>query len=178
VSEEPGNDSKTGAGGRSRELAALVRTDRDAATRLLAGLPVEEQVRTLCQLPAERRSDALALAPDPGAVVRRMPELDLCAMTVAAGPERSGWFLEHASGEQIVACLDLDAWRGPAIDAERLEAWLTGLADAGNATLLRAARALDHELLALWARRDVEFFFRAGEDEDWEPPDDTRTIDG
>jgi hypothetical protein len=177
VSGEPGEDSTTGAGGRGRELTALVRTDVDAAKRLLAALSVEDQVRTICQLPAERRSEALALTPDPRLVIPRMPELDLCATTVAAGPEGSGWLLEHASGDQIVACLDLDAWRGQVIDLGRLDTWLTGLADAGDATLLRTARALDPELLVLWARRDVQFFVRAGEDEDW-PPDDTRTIDG
>jgi hypothetical protein len=178
VSEGLGDDSRAGAGERGRELAALVRTDRDSAKRLLAALPLEEQVKVVSQLPAERRADALALAPDPGAVVRRMPELDLCAATVAAGPERSGWLLEHATDAQIVACVDLDSWRGSAVDTQRLDVWLTGLADAGDRTLLRAPRALDPELLALWARRDVEFFVRAGEDEDWEPPDDTRTIDG
>jgi hypothetical protein len=177
VSEELG-DSKTGAGGRGRELAALVRTDLEAARHLLADLPLEEQVGVLCQLPAEQRAKALALAPDPGAVVPRMPELDLCATMVAAGPERSGWLLGHATGPQIVACLDLDAWRDQTVDLDRLDAWLVGLADAGDATLLRALRALDPELLALWARRDVQFFVRAGEDEDWEPPDDAQTIDG
>jgi len=178
VSVEPDDDSRTGAGGRGRELTALVRTDVDAAKRLLAALPIEEQVKTICQLPAERRSEALALTPDPGLVIPRMPELDLCATTVAVGPEGSGWLLAHASREQIVACLDLDAWRGPVIDPGRLDAWLTGLADAGDATLLRTARALDPELLAFWALRDVEFFIRTGEDEDWEPPADARTIDG
>lgn len=177
MSEDPRSVSKIGAGGRGH-LAALVRTDRDAAKRFLAELPVPQQTRAICELPAERRADALALAPDPGAVVRLMPEIDLCATAVATGPERSGWFLTHATGDQLVACFDLDGWRRLEIDEERIDAWLTGLADAGDATLLRAARAFDSELLALWARRHLEFFFRPGQDEDWEAPDDTRTLDG
>jgi hypothetical protein len=177
VSEESSHPAKIGAGERGH-LAALVRTDHDSATRFLAELPVAQQARAICELPAERRADALALAPDPGAVVRLMPEIDLCATAVAAGPERSGWFLSYASGDQIVACLDLDGWRGQEIDEERLDTWLRGLADAGDATLLRGVRAVDSELLALWARRHLEFFFRPGDDDDWEPPDDTRTLDG
>lgn len=169
---------KTASGGRGRELAALVRSDREAARTLLAGLSAEEQARAVGDLPAERRADALSLVPDLGPVVRRMPEIDVCATMVAFGPDRSGWILAHATPEQVVACFDLDVWRGLELDPEALDAWLLGLSDAGDAALLRAARVLDSELLALWARRHLEFYFRPGEDEDWEPPDDTRTLDG
>lgn len=122
--------------------------------------------------------EALSLVADLGLVVPRIAEIDLCATLIAHGPERSGWVLAHATGEQIVACLDLDAWRGSSLERGALEGWILGLADAGDATLLRAMRTLDAELLAIWARHHFEFFFRPGEDEDWEPPDGTRTLDG
>ena len=71
----------------------------------------------------------------------------------------------------------IDRWAGPLPDRESLRAWLAALADAGDAALLRTARTVDTELLVLMLRDRVHVFLDP-KDEEWQPPEGARTLDG
>ncbi len=161
----------------ARHVLELARRDRDAAREALRALPLEQQVAVVCETPLARRGEILDLLPAPEALVPLLPEAELCFTAKALGLSESGWLLEHASQEQLVACLDLDAWSGLAPDPERLDAWLEALADAGEETLVRAGRNLDGELLVLLLRARAEVFLKPSE-EGWSPPPGSHTLEG
>ncbi len=161
----------------ARRILELADTDRAAAAEALERLSLEGQVGLVCETPLARRAALLDLLRDPRRVVRGLPEAELCFTVKALGLEDAGWLLECASGEQLQACLDLDAWSGFTPAEERLDAWFHACAQAGDATLLRAARALDAELLVLWIRARAEVQLKP-EDPGWQPPTGARTLDG
>ena len=96
------------------------------------------------------------------------------------GLDDASWMLEHATANQILACLDLDGWSGLEIDRPALERWMSVLSEAGEEPLLRAAHNLDPELLVLYLRDRVDVALKPGKDqaEDWEPPAGAQSIDG
>lgn len=165
---------------RAREILELARRDRDAAREALAALPAEAQVALVCEAPVARRAALLTLLEDAAPVVPRMPAGELCFTAKAVGLADAGWILEHASDDQLVACVDLDAWAHWTPDREKLHAWMEAFVDAGEDTLLRAARALDFEELVLWVRDRAEVSLKpsASEDEGWEPPPGAQTLEG
>ena len=135
----------------------------------------------VCEAPLPERGALLELLPAPEAVVPALPEAELCFTAKAIGLADAGWLLAHATPEQLVACVDLDAWSSTALipDRARLGAWLAVLADAGEDALLRAARALDAELLVLWLQERLEVWLKPPDSEgDWQPPDGTQTLEG
>lgn len=129
----------------------------------------------ICEAPVTRRAELLDLVAAPDAVIPRIPPAELCFIAKAVGLGDAGWILEHASEEQIVACVDLDAWKGALPETSKLDEWLAALADAGEETLLRGARSLDMELLVLEVASRVQVTLVHGEDM---PPTDAHTIDG
>jgi hypothetical protein len=163
---------------RARELLELARRDRAAAKRAIAALTLDAQLELVCESPAARRAELLELAPQPEALIPRLPPAELCFTAKAVGLHDAGWLLEHATGEQLVACLDLDAWSETLPDSGKLEEWLAALAHAGEATLLRAAHALDMELLVLEVRARARVTLKPSGDDGWEPPVGAHTLDG
>jgi hypothetical protein len=163
---------------RARELLELARSDRAAATKAIAALDLDAQLALVCESPVARRAELLDLAPQPEALIPRLPPAELCFTAKAVGLHDAGWLLEHASEEQLVACLDLDAWSGGLPDVGKLDAWIAALAHAGEATLLRAARSLDMELLVLEVRARARVTLKPNGDDDWEPPVGAHTLDG
>lgn len=164
-----------------RRILALARQDRNAARRELAGLSVDEQVALVCETPLAARGELLGLLPVPEAVVPALPEAELCFTAKAIGLADAGWLLAHATPEQLVACVDLDAWSASELvpDRARLGAWLAVLADAGEPALLRGARALDPELIVLWLKERLEVWLKPPDSEgDFEPPAGTQSLDG
>jgi hypothetical protein len=160
-----------------RRVLELARRDRAAATRALEALPLERQVELVCETPVAMRAALLDLLPEPEAVIPALPEAELCFTAKALGLADAGSILEHASDEQIVACLDLDAWRESLPDRAALDAWLQALGEAGPETLARAARALDPELLVLGLKSRVEVWLKPNDD-DWVPPAGAHTLEG
>lgn len=163
---------------RARELLELARRDRAAAKRAIAALSLDAQLELVCESPAARRAELLELAPLPEALIPRLPPAELCFTAKAVGLHDAGWLLEHATGEQLVACLDLDAWSEALPDSGKLEEWLAALAHAGEETLLRAAHALDMELLVLEVRARARVTLKPSGDDSWEPPVGAHTLDG
>jgi hypothetical protein len=161
----------------TRRILRLARDDRARAREALRALPLEEQVALVCEAPAARRAELVELCPQPELLVPSLPPVELVVTVKALGVEDASWLLEHASDEQIVACVDLDAWRGFAPEPTALDLWLQVLASAGDDTLLRGFFALDRELVVLWLMERVEVFLKPN-DEGWQPPAGAKTLDG
>ena len=164
----------------ARHILSLARRDRAAAERALTALGLEGQVALVCKTPVARRAELLELATEPERLIPALPEAELCFTAKALGLADAGWILALATDEQLQSCIDLDAWRGdePAPDRDRLGAWLEALADGGEDALLRAAHALDPELLVLWLRECAAVVARPGDDPGWQPPAGASTLDG
>jgi hypothetical protein len=162
----------------ARSLLDLARRDRGAARQQMAALDLDAQLALVCDSPAARRAELLELAPSPEALIPRLPPAELCFTAKAVGLHDAGWLLEHASEEQLVACLDLDAWVAGVPELGKLDEWIAALAHAGEATLLRAARALDMELLVLELRGRARVTLKPNGDDSWEPPVAAHTLDG
>jgi hypothetical protein len=162
----------------ARDILDLARRDRAAARDAFSALPLDAQVELVCRAPVARRGELLDLAREPEALIPRLPEAELCFTVRAVGLGEAGWILEHATSEQLVAAVDLDAWALDAPDPGALSEWLDATVTAGEPTLLRAARALDPELLVLALRDRIEAWLKPSGDEDWQPPEHTRTLEG
>lgn len=160
-----------------RDILALARNDRRAATAALGALPIEEQVAIVCSAPVARRADLLDLVPHPEQVIPALPEAELVFAVKAIGRADAAWMLSHATDDQLRACVDLDAWRDFAPSPEALAEWIATFAEADDDTLLRATAALDPELLMLWMHDRVEVHQKS-EDQGWQPPGGGQTIDG
>lgn len=160
----------------ARRVLDLATRDRRAAGQALAELSLEDQVGLVCQAPVGRRASLLELTPEPERVVPLIPVAELCFTARAVGLADASWLLEHATPEQIVACVDLDAWSGLTPDQAAMGEWLATLAEAGPETLLRAAQSLDAEMMVLYLREHAEVYLDPADDE-WEPPDGCQTID-
>lgn len=154
------------------------RKDRAAAVAVLEKLPLEEQVALVCETPVQRRAELLELLPEPDLVIPRLPEAELCFTVKEQGLEDAGWILASASDEQIVACLDLDAWEDFVPDRAQLGRWIEALAEAGGGTLLRSARALDLENLVLFLKDRIRVVLKPSGDESFEPPPGAHTLEG
>jgi hypothetical protein len=161
----------------ARRILALAKQDRAAAREALRGMPVDEQVALVCETPVARRAELLGLVSAPEEVIPLLPPAELCFVAKAVGLADAGWLLEHATEEQLVTAIDLDAWSALAPDRGRLTQWLAAFQNAGEETLVRAARGLDFELLVL-ALRDRLAVHLIGRNDDAEVPAGALTIDG
>lgn len=161
----------------ARRILDLAQRDRQAAREALGELPLDAQVALVCGSPVAERSRLLELVPAPEKLVPALPEAELCYTAKAIGLHDAGWLLEHARPEQVVACLDLDAWREDLPDRRALASWLRALVEAGEGPLLGAADAIDPELLVLFLADRIEVVLKP-EDEGWEPPSGARSLEG
>lgn len=161
----------------TRRLLALARSDRPAAREQVDALSVQQQVALVCESPMARRREVLDLLSHPEVLVPELPEAELCYTVKAIGIPDAGWIVEHATTEQLVACVDLDAWNDLTPDPSQLGEWIRSAAEAGEETLLRLAHGLDMELLALWLAERIEVSLKTSDD-DWEPPAGASTLDG
>ncbi len=159
------------------QILHLAREDRSAASRAMGELTLEQQIALVCETPVARRAEVLALAPAPEVIIPRLPEVDLCTTAKSVGLHQAGWILEHATREQIVACVDLDAWRGPIPDVDSLENWLDAFMEASHEASVRAMQAVDPEMLLIYMRERLDVFLRSN-DPGWEPPIGAQTVEG
>jgi len=161
----------------ARRILDLAGDDRSAAREAFAKLPLEGQVALVCGSPVAQRGRLLDLASEPEKLVPALPEAELCYTAKAIGLHDAGWLLAHAQPEQVVACVDLDAWRNDDPDRRVLGDWLRALVEAGEEPLLAAATALDPELLTLFLAGRIEVELKTSADS-WEPPGGARTLEG
>lgn len=161
-----------------RDVLALARRDRRAASAALGALPIEEQVALVCRAPAARRAELLDLVPHPEQVVPALPEAELVFAVKSIGRTDSAWILAHATDDQIRACFDLDGWRDLAPSPDAIGEWIATFAEADDDTLLRAVAAIDPELVLLWMHDRVEVHVKEGDESGWQAPAGGQTIDG
>lgn len=163
----------------ARRILALAQREKPAARAAFSDLSPEAQVELVCRSPLNRRRELLDLAREPEKLIPLLPEAELCFTVKELGVSDAAWILELATREQIVAAVDLDAWKADTPDLVALGHWLDALAGAGQPTLLRAAQALDAELLVLELRSRIEVWLKPpSDDEDWQPPEQTQTLEG
>lgn len=164
----------------ARRLLKLAREDRRAAERELATLRPEEQAAVVCEASLSIRRRMLDLLPNPEAIVPLIPEAEFVYTCRAIGLEDASWLLAMATDDQLVTAFDLDAWSGHDVSPARLEAWMAALAASDDETVLRAARAMDPELLVIFLRQHVDVTLKPSEQEDpdWTPPDGSQTLEG
>jgi len=159
-------------------VLALASRDRAGAEALLAELPLDAQVAAVCDAPLARRAEVLALTPMPEAVTPRLPEAELCFLVKAVGLSDAVWILEHAAPEQVVASVDLDAWKGDEPDLPRLSEWMEALARTSRPAFLRAVRALDAEIVVRFLQSRIQVFQKPTDDEGWSAPEGSLTLEG
>ncbi|MDP6980776.1 MAG: DUF6178 family protein [Myxococcota bacterium] len=162
----------------TRKILQLARSDKRAAEAQLAAMSRAEQVAFVCDAPLATRARVLELLDHPEQVIPLIPEAELCFTVKAVGLVDGSWILEHATDEQLVAVTDLDGWRGITPDADSMGSWLENYAEAGPETLLRAARAIDAEVWVLYLRERIGVEFKPNDDEGWQPPEGSTTLDG
>lgn len=164
----------------ARRLLKLARDDRRAAEKELAALTPELQATVICEASLSIRRQMIDLLPDPESVIPLIPEAEFCYTCRWIGLEDSAWLLEMATDAQIVTSFDLDVWSGIEIDPARLDLWMTALASGEDETVLRAAQAIDPELLVIFLRNHVSVSLKPSEQEnpDWSPPDHSQTLEG
>ena len=163
--------------GDARSLLTLARRDKRAAQSALAGMTLEAQVALVCEGPANQRARLLELLPEPEAVIPLLPEAEFVFTVKAVGLDDSSWLLEHATSRQLATCFDLDAWNGLEADRGQLDHWFSVLAEANEETLVRAAHAIDPEMLTLYLRDRVDVMLDP-KDEEWQPPPGAQTLEG
>jgi len=162
----------------ARRLLALAREDRSKAEDAVAQLGIEDQLALVCDAPVAHRADLLGLLPSPEAVIPRIPEAELCFTAKAIGLGDAAWMMEYATPEQWVACVDLDAWQGAALDRRHLDTWLHMLVETSPETLVRGVHALDAEVIVLFLESRIAVELKPSGDDDWTPPEGGRTLDG
>jgi len=161
----------------ARRILELSRKDRAAARRAMGSLGIEAQTALVCEAPVSRRAELIDLAPEPERLIPALPPAELCFTAKAVGLHDAGWLMEHATTEQITACLDLDAWQDLVPDRSKLGEWLEAFADFGDQALLRSTRAIDLEMLTLHMKSRIGVVLKSNEDE-WTPPARGHTLDG
>lgn len=161
-----------------REILALARSDKRQAEARINALSRDEQVALVCDAPLASRARMLELIDRPEDVIPLIPEAELCFTVKAVGLVDGAWMLEYATDEQLVAAADLDAWQGITPDADSMGAWLENYAEAGKETLVRSARAIDAEVWVLYLRERIGVEMKPNDDEGWQPPDGSATLDG
>ena len=176
----------------ARRLLSLARKDKRSAEKELAQLSPEQQASVIVEAPHTIRRQMIELITDPESVIPLIPEAEFCYTCRSIGLADASWLLPMATEEQIVACLDLDAWRGFQIDLKRLDAWMValttsddtittaGTGEDGLQTVVRAAQAFDPELLVIYLRSHIDVSIKPSEqdDPDWSPPDQSQTLEG
>lgn len=161
----------------ARRILSLARKEKRAAQEVLASLSLEEQVALVCEAPVEMRAELLELTPVPEQVIPLIPEAELCFIAKAVGLADASWILEHATPQQISACVDLDAWRGIVLDPRSMDSWMAAFVEAGEDTALRAVQSLDPELVVLYLRDHVDVMLDP-KDEEWQAPEGAQTLEG
>jgi hypothetical protein len=159
-------------------ILGLARKERAAATQAIQAMALDQQVALVCDTPLSRRSETLELLPVPEAVIPLIPEAGLCFTVKAIGIEDAAWVLDHATPEQVVACVDLDGWRGTTADRAAIDRWLDTLAMTEASSFLRSIRALDPELVVLFLKHRIQCFQKPDDDEGWQPPEGGQTVEG
>ena len=170
-------DARSALTTEARNVLALARKDRRAATEALASLSLPAQEAVVCEAPVRDRSLLLELSPNPESLIPLLPEAEFCFTLKGVGLTDASWMIAYASRSQIVAGVDLDAWSGLLPDLDAFEPWIATLAAAGEPALLRGTQSLDAEMLVRYLRERITVYLDP-RDDDWQAPPGAQTLDG
>ncbi|MEM7409764.1 MAG: DUF6178 family protein [Myxococcota bacterium] len=162
----------------SRQLLQLARRDKAAAEEALAKLPLEAQLALVCEAPLADRALLLGMVAEPEKLVPALPPAELCFTVKAIGLADAGWLLEHATPDQTVAAVDLDAWNGTELDVASVDGWLGAIARIPTAVALRNLESLDAEVLHLTLAHRIGVVQKPDDAEGWSPPEGAQTLEG
>lgn len=162
----------------ARQLLRTAGRDPDQARIEMRALSLQEQVATVCEAPIGMRNRLLDIADAPEDIIPLLPKAELCFTCKQVGVDDASSLLAYATAEQIVACVDLDAWSGLEPDIGKLDHWMASLAQAGDEVLYQAASALDSEMICLFLKEHVDIEMKPSGDDDWQPPEGSQTIEG
>ncbi len=160
------------------EILTLARRDPRRAAAQLGTAPHSVQVDVVCQIPPAERPKLLEQLPEPERIIPALPEGELCFTLKATGVHDSAWIVEYANDDQVIACVDLDAWSAYDLDSEKLHRWFRCFVEAGDETILRIAEALDPEVCVWWLQDRMFVVQRTVQEAEFEPPRGAKTLDG
>ncbi len=135
--------------------------ERDEEPRSPAPAEMVELRRELAARRGRKRLDLLLDQPDPIAAVQALPADELFHAIQEAGLADSGDVVALSSPEQFRTFLDLDGWRGNALDPARVLPWLRAgrppsVSSEEEEELWRAkVAAIDPEVMSLVLRETV-----------------------
>jgi hypothetical protein len=135
----------------------MARQDRRAAEEAFAAIPVEEQRELVLAAPPEQRISLLLLNPEPGELVRSVPEQELHRAVMAVGKWESQEVIEVASEDQINFMLDRDCWSGDRLTSRSFSDWLRLFMDCDDDQVFRLLTAINADLLAYALKKHVRF---------------------
>lgn len=167
--EKPGTDGKV------TSMVALSHPVRDS--RPFASLSLQEQKDRVRRADASTRYRMILDVADGRKLVQSLAPQDLFLTIKELGRDEVPELVAMASGEQLTAFVDLDCWRKDLIDAPEALLWLALAMTEGEDEVLKAALAIDFELLVLIMRNFVEVLrgAQAFQDED-NPADYSKCI--
>lgn len=151
-----------------------MRAQPEALAKQLQGLDPQQVADRVQALPPRVREEILLLVEHPEQVVPLISEVELVSTLRSTGLADAGWLLEHATPQQLVACVDLDCWKGSKLSLYRVEEWLEAMIEAGPETVAKALDEFDPELWVLMMQEMAEFAVTTPD----APPDDGFTEDG
>lgn len=130
-------------------------------------------------LEAARSSTALLdllLSPtDAAARIHSLPGEQLYRIISKIGLGDCAEIVALATGAQVQACLDFDAWEGDRLAVARLDPWLHSLLLSGLETFVDRMRDLDDQLLSLIIRRSAQILI-IDDPESFDPPDEEHVL--
>lgn len=133
----------------------------DAAGEVASLLPWS---RTLREADGRSRIRALVEAKDAVDRVQALAPLEAYQAIKAIGPHDAAGVLALLSERQTRALLDLDVWHAHELDVSDVLIWFEAFRAGGLDALVKAARALDGEALALVLRRRLHICFKPKDD--------------
>lgn len=123
----------------------------------------------LARVHGKKKLDLIIDSADPQALVRALPAEDLFFAIQEIGKTDAGALVQLASPQQFRAFVDLDAWKGDALDPIEVLLWLRLARGDDDEAFRRKLAALDLEVVELLLRGLVAIYDL---EEDGEPGDD------
>lgn len=141
-----------------------------SSTELAAWRAEVEAVRSSSEL-----LDRLLSPADAPARLQALPGDALYRLVRRIGLEDATEIVAMASGTQVQAFLDFDAWQGDTLDLARLDPWLRALMAAGQEVLLGRLLDLDDQLLSRIVLTSARIFV-VEDPESFEPPEEEHVL--
>lgn len=151
--------------------------DRRPSPESLLGLPLDEQVERVLQLPAADRVAFVQACESPREVVGRWPAEEVLLTVEELGYDAALPVLAATNAEQFTFLTDIEIWDKEEIDWERTRAWMLLLVQCGEKKVLDWLRGADPELVVLIVKKFLTLFkTEAGHNPDTDLP--RFTLDG